>query len=194
MQESFKYKKGFAIVAGLAAAITVGIGIGIGTIGTSLHLQINLNGDHDHGHKHVGCLRRDNVGCPRHDNVGCPRHGRAHDEQNGSSSSSTTSNACPRCGWFVPNIQQWPVWNGLHHTVAGRKVLRSRVWSEVVLVVRAGTKAPFFITCLPPNDHLDCIQLPNDWSLLDASVHGNVDASDRNPAPGIGPRAQTVGP
>ena len=23
------------------------------------------------------------------------------------------SNACPRCGWFVPSLRTWPAWDGL---------------------------------------------------------------------------------
>lgn len=51
------------------------------------------------------------------------------------------SNACPRCGWFVPSLTAWPQWDGLHASPSGRAVLRQRVWGEAALIVRASAKA-----------------------------------------------------
>lgn len=54
------------------------------------------------------------------------------------------SNACPRCGWFVPSLSQWPDWDGGLQTHSGRAMFRQRVWCEIVVVVRASSKALVF--------------------------------------------------
>lgn len=54
------------------------------------------------------------------------------------------SNACPRCGWFVASLNHWPNWDGELQTASGRAMYRQRVWSEIVLIVRAASKAFVF--------------------------------------------------
>ncbi|CAE8642648.1 unnamed protein product [Polarella glacialis] len=61
---------------------------------------------------------------------------------------STVSNACPRCDWFTGRLQDWPAWDGEMQTVGGRAMFRQRVWCEVVVVVRAASKALLFPYCL----------------------------------------------
>jgi len=58
------------------------------------------------------------------------------------------SNACPRCGWFVHNLSAWPDWDGHLATPSGRAIFRQRIWCEVVVIVRASSKAlmfPYFL-------------------------------------------------
>jgi hypothetical protein len=55
--------------------------------------------------------------------------------------SSQISNACPRCGWFTSSLRNWPAWDGETQTTSGRSVFRARMWSEVVITVRASSKA-----------------------------------------------------
>ena len=57
------------------------------------------------------------------------------------SAANLVSNACPRCGWFVPSLRAWPAWDGLYATAEGRAVIRQRAWSEVAVLVRASSKA-----------------------------------------------------
>lgn len=63
-------------------------------------------------------------------------------------SRSTVSNACPRCDWFTGNLQDWPSWDGELQTARGRAMFRQRVWCEIVVVIRASSKAILFPFCL----------------------------------------------
>eukprot|EP00927_Polykrikos_kofoidii_P078645 TRINITY_DN75452_c0_g1_i1.p1 TRINITY_DN75452_c0_g1~~TRINITY_DN75452_c0_g1_i1.p1 ORF type:complete len:785 (+),score=77.67 TRINITY_DN75452_c0_g1_i1:200-2554(+) len=57
-----------------------------------------------------------------------------------------TDNSCPRCGWFVRSLQDWPSWSS--RSDAGHVVVQSRVWSDVVLILRSSSKAlviPYFL-------------------------------------------------
>ncbi|KAK3245051.1 hypothetical protein CYMTET_45364 [Cymbomonas tetramitiformis] len=74
------------------------------------------------------------------DHTGCSDLFAHHGERRGRSSRHI-SNACPRCGWFVRSIRQWPPWDVALHTPAGQAVHRVRVWAEVTVVVRAASKA-----------------------------------------------------
>lgn len=59
-------------------------------------------------------------------------------------SRSSVSNACPRCDWFTGSLEDWPPWDGELQTVHGRAMFRQRVWCEVVVVIRASSKAFLF--------------------------------------------------
>lgn len=77
------------------------------------------------------------------DHAGCDSLSSHHGEvaMGRSSGANLVSNACPRCGWFVPSLRAWPAWDGLYATAEGRAVLRQRAWSEVAVLVRASSKA-----------------------------------------------------
>jgi len=62
----------------------------------------------------------------------------------GGASRSQVSNACPRCGWFTRELSNWPSWDGNLQTEGGRAMFRQRVWCEVVVGVRAISKALLF--------------------------------------------------
>eukprot|EP00439_Symbiodinium_sp_Y106_P075405 s923_g14.t4 len=51
------------------------------------------------------------------------------------------SNRCPRCGWFVSVLSEWPEWDGELRTEQGRALYRQRAWCEIVVCVRAASKA-----------------------------------------------------
>ncbi|CAE7486764.1 unnamed protein product [Symbiodinium natans] len=51
------------------------------------------------------------------------------------------SNQCPRCGWFVSTLSAWPEWDGELQTEHGRALYRQRAWCEIVVCVRATSKA-----------------------------------------------------
>ena len=55
-----------------------------------------------------------------------------------------SSNRCPRCGWFSSNLRAWPEWDYRAHTAEGLAALRITAWSDVVVVVRAASKALVF--------------------------------------------------
>jgi len=76
------------------------------------------------------------------DHAGCDSLNSHHGEvAMAGGGSILVSNACPRCGWFVPSLRAWPAWDGLYATAEGRAVLRQRAWSEVAVLVRASSKA-----------------------------------------------------
>lgn len=51
------------------------------------------------------------------------------------------SNRCPRCGWFVSVLSEWPEWDGELRTEHGRALYRQRAWCKIVVCVRAASKA-----------------------------------------------------
>ena len=62
-----------------------------------------------------------------------PPHAHGH-----SFGGAAVSNACPRCRWLVRSLDAWPAWDG---SPVGAAVFRHRVWGEVVVAVRAASKA-----------------------------------------------------
>merc|ERR1719331_1766936 len=57
---------------------------------------------------------------------------------------ASVSNACPRCDWFTGRLSDWLPWDGELQTPRGRAMFRQRTWCEVVVVVRATSKALLF--------------------------------------------------
>jgi hypothetical protein len=51
------------------------------------------------------------------------------------------SNRCPRCDWFGSSLNAWPPWDNRAHTAEGLAALRVTAWSDVVVVIRAASKA-----------------------------------------------------
>lgn len=50
-------------------------------------------------------------------------------------------NQCLRCGWFANSLTDWPPWDGELHTEQGRAMQRQRTWCEVVVTIKASSKA-----------------------------------------------------
>eukprot|EP00927_Polykrikos_kofoidii_P085473 TRINITY_DN9309_c0_g1_i1.p1 TRINITY_DN9309_c0_g1~~TRINITY_DN9309_c0_g1_i1.p1 ORF type:complete len:552 (-),score=34.83 TRINITY_DN9309_c0_g1_i1:247-1770(-) len=79
------------------------------------------------------------------DHRGCSNLQTHHTEITTSGRSRTqVSNACPRCGWFTRDLSSWPSWDGNLQTEGGRAMFRQRVWCEIVVGVRAISKALLF--------------------------------------------------
>jgi hypothetical protein len=70
-----------------------------------------------------------------------------HHERRGGG--AVVSNACPRCQWFVSRLDHWPYFAPERHVAGGAVVaVRSRAFAEVVIAIRAASKAcviPFVI-------------------------------------------------
>merc|ERR1719491_559552 len=78
------------------------------------------------------------------DHRGCSNLRTHHLEIRAGGQRTRTSNACPRCSWFGSNLASWPSWDGELQTEGGRAMFRQRVWCEVVVGVRAISKALLF--------------------------------------------------
>eukprot|EP00434_Breviolum_minutum_P039331 symbB.v1.2.034923.t1/scaffold4596.1/size37583/2 len=60
-------------------------------------------------------------------------------------------NLCLRCGWFAGSLREWPHWDGELQTERGRALHRQRTWCEVVVTIKASSKAlivPYFMLLL----------------------------------------------
>jgi len=75
------------------------------------------------------------------DSYGCDNLAAHHGEVDASNRGGTISNACPRCGWFARRLSQWQPWDPSLHSLAGEGLLRRRAWSDVVVTLRASSKA-----------------------------------------------------
>ncbi|HEY9815680.1 MAG TPA: hypothetical protein V6D20_07765, partial [Candidatus Obscuribacterales bacterium] len=73
--------------------------------------------------------------------AGCDMLGSHHQEYR---DGSYINNACPRCGWFVYSLEQWPYWDDNVATGSTDRVVRVRTFSEVVTAIRAAAKALVF--------------------------------------------------
>ncbi len=62
---------------------------------------------------------------------------------------ASVSNACPRCDWFVSQLDSWPYFSaGRFASEGANAAVRIRVFADVVIAVRAGAKAlivPFLL-------------------------------------------------
>lgn len=75
-----------------------------------------------------------------------------------------TDNSCPRCGYFSPNLDSWLPFDGDMQTPAGQAMLCQRKWNEVVLIVRAVSKA--LLLTYGPMCLGRTMGLPPSWRVL----------------------------
>ncbi|CAK9088183.1 Uncharacterized protein SCF082_LOCUS41646 [Durusdinium trenchii] len=99
------------------------------------------------------------------DHQGCDSLSTHHNET--TSRGFRIQNDCLRCGWFVYSLREWPRWDGELHTEQGRALYRQRTWCEVVVTIKASSKAlvvPYTLLLLG-----DRLWLPNLAALLACS-------------------------
>ncbi|CAK0803604.1 unnamed protein product [Prorocentrum cordatum] len=90
---------------------------------------------------------------------------RAHHQEH-RRSGAYTNNSCPGCGYFSPSLDSWPPFDGDMQTPAGQSMLCQRKWNEVVVIVRAVSKALLLTYC--PMYLGRTMGLPPTWRVISA--------------------------
>ena len=96
-----------AVEAGISisASHSAGNNKGLGSVDAA-KLRAELRKQFPKAHQCKMC------GCGPVEDSACADLQTHHGEEIGDGRGSKVSNACPQCGWFSPNINDWPAWDG----------------------------------------------------------------------------------